>query len=107
LVILENLVLDVGDYMDNHPGGRFLLEHTVGRDISKFFYGGYALDGNATGQALANAHSNQARAQVESLIVAQLIPNLAAKGAQLVPFSAHIIKREPANAFTNTITFEI
>ena len=45
-MILDDLVLDIENYMDNHPGGRFLLEHNIGRDISKFFYGGYALDGN-------------------------------------------------------------
>ena len=26
-----------------HPGGRFMINKTVGRDISKFFYGGYQL----------------------------------------------------------------
>jgi len=44
LCILDDLVLDVKEYMENHPGGRFLISHTVGTDISKFFYGGYALD---------------------------------------------------------------
>lgn len=44
LCILDDLVLDVKDYMENHPGGQFLISHTVGTDISKFFYGGYALD---------------------------------------------------------------
>lgn len=45
-VILDELVLDLTEYMDNHPGGKFLMEHNKGRDVSKFFYGGYALDGN-------------------------------------------------------------
>lgn len=45
-VILDEIVIDMSEYMDNHPGGKFLLEHNKGRDISKFFYGGYALDGN-------------------------------------------------------------
>jgi cytochrome b involved in lipid metabolism len=62
LVLLDDLVLNVGSYMDNHPGGRFLLSHNIGRDISKFFYGGYAMDGNLVkGQALANTHSKIAR----------------------------------------------
>ena len=62
LVILDNLILDVGDYMDNHPGGKFLLEHNIGRDISKFFYGGYGLDGNVLASgSLKNTHSNVAR----------------------------------------------
>jgi hypothetical protein len=44
LVILDDLVLDVAWFMDEHPGGHFTLEHNVGRDISKFFYGGYSLE---------------------------------------------------------------
>ena len=68
------MVLDVHSYMDNHPGGKFLLEHNIGRDISKFFYGGYALDNNdARGGSLVNAHSNIARLHVNSLIVARFI----------------------------------
>lgn len=44
LVILDDLVLDVSWFMGEHPGGLFTLEHNVGRDISKFFYGGYSLE---------------------------------------------------------------
>jgi len=73
-VLLDDLVLDVAEYMDNHPGGKFLIEHNIGRDISKFFYGGYGLDGNliASG-SLKNTHSNMARLQVNSLAIARLI----------------------------------
>ena len=46
LVILDNMVVDISSYAYNHPGGAFLLDYNVGRDISKFFYGSYALDGN-------------------------------------------------------------
>ena len=74
LVILDDLVLEVADYMDNHPGGRFLLEHNIGRDISKFFYGGYGLDGNILSSgALRNTHSNIARVQVNTLVIARLV----------------------------------
>ncbi len=60
--------------MDNHPGGRFLLEHNVGRDVSKFFYGGYSLDGNLIkGGSHINTHSNVARKIVESLVIARLV----------------------------------
>ena len=30
--------------MPNHPGGKFVIEHNIGRDISKFFFGGYSLE---------------------------------------------------------------
>ena len=41
LFILDDLVLDLTDYIPNHPGGAFLLQQNIGRDVSKFFYGGY------------------------------------------------------------------
>ena len=41
LVILDDLVLDMRPYLYNHPGGAFVIEHNIGRDISKYFYGGY------------------------------------------------------------------
>ena len=47
LWILDELVLDLTEYSLKHPGGRFVIQRTVGRDISKFFYGGYALDHNS------------------------------------------------------------
>jgi len=43
LVILDNLVLDVGTFIEHHPGGKFVLERNIGRDISKFFFGGYSM----------------------------------------------------------------
>lgn len=64
LVILDDLVLDVSEYMSNHPGGKFLLEHNIGRDISKFFYGGYSQDGNLIANGAASMvyrHSNLSR----------------------------------------------
>ncbi len=46
LVILDDLVLDCSKFVAYHPGGKFVLQHNTGRDISKFFYGGYCLEGN-------------------------------------------------------------
>ena len=46
LVILDDMVLDVAKFLTCHPGGYFVLNHNIGRDISKFFYGGYCVDGN-------------------------------------------------------------
>jgi hypothetical protein len=75
LWILDELVLDVSQYVHQHPGGAFLLNHTVGRDISKFFYGGYALDGNNSDpkqRNTRNTHSNQARKVLNRHIVGVL-----------------------------------
>jgi len=75
LHILDNLVLDLSNFAKVHPGGTFLIDYTVGRDISKFFYGGYSLDGNTSvpgSNAIVNNHSNVARKIAKSHVVAIL-----------------------------------
>jgi cytochrome b involved in lipid metabolism len=51
------MVLEVSRFLDEHPGGRFSLEHHIGKDISKYYYGGYSLE-----QGVRNhTHTNDAR----------------------------------------------
>jgi cytochrome b involved in lipid metabolism len=57
--VLDDLVLNVRFFMYNHPGGKFVIEQNIGRNISKFFYGGYIME-NYTGQT-PFTHSNIAR----------------------------------------------
>lgn len=76
LHILDNLILDLSSFASQHPGGTFLIEQTAGRDISKYFYGGYSLDANHSdpnsGQNPVHAHSNLARKVVQRHVVAYL-----------------------------------
>lgn len=44
LVIVDDLVVDIGSYAYSHPGGAFLIEYNLGRDVSKFIFGSFALD---------------------------------------------------------------
>lgn len=44
LSVLDEYVLDITGLMNSHPGGRFTIENNVGRDISKFFHGGYTME---------------------------------------------------------------
>jgi cytochrome b involved in lipid metabolism len=60
LCILDDMVIIVSNFKYEHPAGRFLVEHNIGRDISKFFYGGYAME-NFTGGSHTHVHSNIAR----------------------------------------------
>ena len=69
LVILDDMILDVSRFKTNHPGGKFVIEHNIGRDISKFFYGGYTLE---NGRTLPHTHTNIARYVVNSLVIAKL-----------------------------------
>jgi len=65
------MVLDVKDFINHHPGGRFVLTHNIGRDISKFFYGGYSLEGNSGADPKPGYnHSNYSRMIVNKIIVA-------------------------------------
>ena len=70
LVILDGYVLELGSFLGEHPGGRFSLEHNIGRDISKFFYGGYALENTA--KLSPHTHTSDARRAVNKLIIARL-----------------------------------
>jgi len=64
------MVLDISKFILHHPGGKFVLLQNVGRDISKFFYGGYSLENNLGPQpSRGYTHSNYAKMIVNSLIV--------------------------------------
>ena len=69
-VILDEWVLDATEFAHEHPGGHFMLNRMNGKDISKYFHGGYNLEPSRDGWN--NAHSNYARKIVNSLIVARL-----------------------------------
>lgn len=47
-----------------------MIKHNIGRDISKFFYGGYSMEGNLGGRpASGHVHTNYARMIVNDLII--------------------------------------
>lgn len=62
------MIIEVSRFLDEHPGGRFSIEHNIGRDVSKFFYGGYSLENNVS----PHTHSNDARKTVNQLVVGYL-----------------------------------
>jgi len=75
LLILDELVLDVEEFIHHHPGGKFFIKQNIGRDVSKFFYGGYAMEGNRPGQSiLGYNHSNIARMIVNSITIGRYEP---------------------------------
>ncbi len=69
---MDDLVIDVSTFIDSHPGGKYLLQHNIGRDISKFFYGGYTLNRAFTP---FNHHSKKIYALLNSLKVGRLTIN--------------------------------
>jgi len=55
-------------YEKLHPGGKFLITRNFGRDISKFFYGGYVM---VRGQ-VPHAHSLAALKFCEAMVIGVL-----------------------------------
>jgi cytochrome b involved in lipid metabolism len=98
LVVLDDMILDVSEFKSEHPGGRFLIEHNVGRDVSKYFYGGYTLE-QGTG-LIPHRHTNTARTIVNGLVVGRLIEK-----AQT--FNARISATQVINHFSKTFIMRI
>ena len=98
LVLLDDLVLNITQFKTEHPGGRFLLEHNIGRDISKFFYGGYVLE-NGVGLKPVR-HSNVARNIVNDLIVGRL-------GSKAQVFSVRISASQVINHFSKAFILRV
>lgn len=54
-----------------------MLQHNIGRDISKFFYGGYSFEDNlGANPAGGNRHSNYARIIVNDIAIATYEANI-------------------------------
>jgi len=104
LCILDDLVLDLSSYAYSHPGGAFLIDYVVGRDISKFFYGSYALDGNHNDPARgtqAHAHSNIAR----KIANRHAVGALARQDTQTLQYKIDASQTLEINAFTASFVF--
>ena len=69
-MILDDFVLDITRFLLEHPGGTFSLKQNIGRDISKFFHGGYSLENKI--KVHEHRHSNDARKIVNDLIIGKL-----------------------------------
>lgn len=100
LVILDNLVVDVHEYMSQHPGGKFVLNHNVGRDISKFFFGGYSLENNDQKGTHGHNHSVFAKLIVNELAVAVFESDIPVSVEKVVQNKA---KSVDVNADTKTV----
>lgn len=73
--IIEGWVYDIGPIIRSHPGGAFLLERSLGADISAFFSGREAFDAHIR----PHPHSERARKLLRSMCVAALKSDLEIK----------------------------
>ena len=98
LVIFDNLVLNLQGFVRHHPGGKFNLTHNLGRDISKFFFGGYKLINMP--KTFPYTHSKAALDIVNTLVVGVI------KGQESVTDELfRITNKSSVNQSTSTFTF--
>jgi Cytochrome b5-like Heme/Steroid binding domain len=71
LVILDDLVLNVGNFSRYHPGGYFAIHQNRSRDVSKFFYGGYQMNGSSLAATRPYTHSNYSILTANKMVVAR------------------------------------
>lgn len=96
LVLLDDLVLDVSVFKSEHPGSKFILDSCLGQDISRYFYGGYALAGDP---APSYAHSKLAYDLAHTLIYARLLGCGSEKSNDLMQI--RIVDKQPINSKTS------
>ena len=96
---MNELVLDMGDYIGYHPGGRFVLEKNVGRDISKFYCGSYSILEDLS--IVLHTHGRQADWQVYQMIIGTVEGQK--KGAATVA----VYKERQLNENSHTATFHL
>jgi len=99
LCVLDDLVLNVGRYASRHPGGKFLIDATVGRDVSKYFYGGYKMENSKSNRDAPYRHSMMARKCIPGLVYARL-------NEKAMTAEAGIIEKTDIVADTKAFTFE-
>ena len=101
LVTIDNLVLDIGSFALVHPGGKFSLQQTIGRDISKYFYGGYSMLSDA-GKNRAHVHSLKALEIAQEMVIA----TLAGQEEFNAPVKTQLVKKVINNSDSSTFYFE-
>ena len=55
--------------LTGHPGGRFVIEKNIGREVGKFFYGAYTVESTSMH---AYSHSKYALKVLRSMVIAKL-----------------------------------
>jgi hypothetical protein len=104
-MILDDLILDVADFYRVHPGGKFVIEHCIGTDVAKFFYGGYSLEDNMKPKpAFGFKHSNYARMIANDIAIARL--DCRAEGAAQSMCRLRWDKDNIVNKLTRSFFFE-
>lgn len=103
LVLVDDLVVNIEEYIDHHPGGKFVLEHTIGQDISKFFFGGFSLEDNSDPKTKGYHHSYAAYSIVNELTIATFEEDIP---CSVVEVTNDKTRMYDVNADTKTVTLK-
>lgn len=90
LCILDNCVLDIGQFNYFHPGGQFTIEKNIGRDVTKYFNGAYKLVN--TRSEIIYTHPATAFPIANSLVIATLEGQ-----SETRPVKCHVVERRTIN----------
>ena len=63
-------VVDVSSLLSTHPGGRFVIEKNIGREIGKYLYGAYTVESSSMSP---HAHTRYAFDSLKRLIIGKII----------------------------------
>jgi hypothetical protein len=95
-MIFDNLVIDMGHYDHAHPGGKFFLLKNIGRDISKFFFGGYSM---------VQARQPYTHSVNSIAIIKEMIVGVLAGQTEVADKPYTIVEKMSVNELTTTFTF--
>ena len=108
LTLLDDMVLDVSSYAHFHPGGSFVIEQLIGKDISEYFHGGFSmteLQGDESTKDTKYSHSNYARLICNGLCIGKL-----ESASTRLEFRSVFVDKEKlyeVNDTTTTVEFEL
>ena len=74
LATLDNIVFDMKSYIDEHPGGAFVMKVCVGKDVGRYTNGSYIIEKNGMCQK-PHLHSNYALGIIQKLAIAKIQPS--------------------------------
>ena len=63
-------VVDVTSLLSSHPGGRFVIEKNIGREIGKYLYGAYTVESSSMSP---HAHTRYAFDAMKRLIIGKIV----------------------------------
>jgi len=108
-VILGNSIFDLTDWI--HPGGNFIIQDCVGKEVGRYFYGNFALEGS---RMKPHKHSAVAFAHLTSSYIGELTNYesiLVSKESQKEMISEHhqkwkIVSIKPISDTVGQVCFE-